>query len=155
MDKTGIFVFFVLILATSCAKRIYVPIETIKEVRVTDTTYLHRTDTLVQVPEVSIADFIDVRDTLVLRASNATATAWVDTTFNALKGRLVQGGKLPVQVVEKERIVYRDSITTKEVPVEVEKPVPYTPKFWKFFGWIGMFSLVAAVLLILRKLKVF
>lgn len=146
---------FLFLITVSCSTIRYVPVVEKEYVTIKDTVKLHKTDTLIQIPEVSLADFIDVRDTLVLRASNATATAWVDTTFNALKGRLVQGGKLPVQVVEKERIVYRDSITTKEVPVEVEKPVPYTPKFWKFFGWIGMLSLVAAVLLILRKLKVF
>ena len=31
-----------------------------------------------------------------------------------------------------DRIVYKDSIQIKEVPVEVEKPVPYVPKFYQF-----------------------
>ena len=35
-----------------------------------------------------------------------------------------------IQYVDK--IVYRDSIQTKEVPVEVKVPVPYIPKFYQF-----------------------
>ena len=51
-----------------------------------------------------------------------------------------------------DKIVYRDSIITKEVPVEVEKPVPYVPKFYKFtFAFFGIFVLFIVVKL-LRKL---
>lgn len=138
----------------SCTKRIYVPVETVKEVRITDTTYLHKTDTLIKVPDVSIADFIDLKDTLVMQTGIVTSKSWVDTTMRALKGRLTQNGKLPVQIVERERVVYKDSISRVEVPVEVDKPVPYTPKFWKFFGWLGILSLVAGVLLLLHKFGV-
>lgn len=153
-----LFVYFTsaLLVFTGCKTIQYVPVETIKEVYIKDTTVLHKTDTLIQVPEVSIADFIDVRDTLVMEASYSTAKAWVDTTYRLLKGSLVQGGKLPVQIVEKERLVYRDSIITKEVPVEVEveKIVKVVPRFWKFFGVIGLLSLIAGVVLILRKFHI-
>ena len=51
-----------------------------------------------------------------------------------------------------DKIVYRDSIETKEVPVEVEKPVPYIPKFYQFtFAFFGIFVLFIVVRL-LRKL---
>ena len=129
-----------MILFVGCKTIQYVPIKEVEYVSVHDTTYLHRTDTLVQVPQVSIADFIDISDTLRLNASYATATAWVDTTHRVLAGKLVQGGKLPVQIVEKERVVYMDSITTKEipVPVEVEKITKVVPLFWKIFAVIGL-----------------
>lgn len=131
-------VFSALIL-TSCKTIQYVPVKEYVQVAVHDTTYLHRTDTLVQVPEVSLSDYINVDDTLRLEAPYASMTAWVDTSFNQLKGRLVQGGKLPVQVVEKERVVYRDSIVKQEipVPVEVEKIVKKTPLLTKIMAWIG------------------
>ena len=132
------------LLVFGCTTIKYVPVETIKEIKVHDTTYLHRTDTLVQVPEVSLSDYINVADTLRLEAPYALSTAWVDTTLGILKGRLVQGGKLPVQVVEKERVVYRDSIVRQEipVPVEVEKIVKHTPWYAKVLAWIGFAALL-------------
>ena len=38
--------------------------------------------------------------------------------------------KTKIQYIDK--IVYKDSIQIKEVPVEVEKPVMYIPKFYQF-----------------------
>lgn len=98
---------------------------------------------MVQVPEVSIADYINVADTLRLEAPYAVSKAWVDTTSNTLKGTLRQGGKLPVQVVEKERLVYRDSIQVKEVPVPVEvtKEIVKIPLLYRLFAGIGIIAL--------------
>ena len=50
-----------------------------------------------------------------------------------------------------DKIVYRDSIVTKEVPVEVEKPVPYVPKFYKFtFAFFGIFVLFVIIKLLIK-----
>ena len=58
--------------------------------------------------------------------------------------------KTKIQYVD--RISYRDSIEIKEVPVEVEKPIPYIPKFYKFtFAFFGIFVLFIVVKL-LKKL---
>lgn len=132
------------VLAFSCTTIKYIPVETVREVQVHDTTYLHRTDTLVRVPEVSIADYIDVGDTLRLEAPYATMSAWVDTTFNQLKGTLRQGGKLPVTIVEKERVVYRDSVVKQEIPVPVEvvKEKKYTPWYTKALAFVGILALI-------------
>jgi hypothetical protein len=133
-----------MIFSLACTTIKYVPVETVKEIAVHDTTYLHRTDTLVQVPEVSLSDYINVTDTLRLEAPYALSTAWVDTTLGILKGRLVQGGKLPVQVVEKERVVTKDSLVYQDrpVPVEVEKVVKKVPLLYKIFAWIGFAALL-------------
>lgn len=134
----------VAVIITACTKKIYIPVETVREVQVHDTTYLHKTDTLVRVPDVSISDYIDVGDTLRLEAPYATMSAWVDTTFNQLKGTLVQGGKLPVTIVEKERLVYRDSVVTQEIPVPVEvvKEKKYTPWYTKALAFVGILALI-------------
>ena len=131
----------------------YVPVEHTKYVTVRDTTILHKTDTLVQVPEVKISDFIDVSDTLVMEASYSKAKAWVDTTARLLKGNLVQGGKLPVQIVEKERVVYKDSLVyqDKPVPVEVVKEVKYVPKVVKVLAWTGVLALLLVVAYFVKK----
>lgn len=60
--------------------------------------------------------------------------------------------KTKIQYVDK--IVYRDSIEIQEVPVEVEKPVPYIPKFYQFtfaFFWIFVLFIVVKVI---RKFRI-
>ena len=60
--------------------------------------------------------------------------------------------KSKIQYIDK--IVYRDSIETKEVPVEVEVKVPYIPKFYKFtFAFFGIFVLFIVVKVI-RKFRI-
>ena len=55
-----------------------------------------------------------------------------------------------------DKIVYRDSIQTKEVPVEVKVPVPYIPKFYQFtfiLFWIFVLFIVAKLLIKLGFLR--
>lgn len=57
-----------------------------------------------------------------------------------------------IQYVDK--IVYKDSIEVQEVPVPVEKPVPYVPKFYQFtFAFFGIFVLFIVVKVI-RKFRI-
>lgn len=143
------------LLLVAC-KTVYVPVEHRVEVAVHDTTVLHHIDTLVKVPEFHISDIASLQDTLRLEASVATATAWVDTASLSLKGRLDQNGSLPVKVLWKERIVYRDSVAYQEkpVPYEVVKRERYVPWFYRLFAVIGIASLAVAVFWILRRFKV-
>ena len=77
-------------------------------------------------------DIASVYDTLHLETSYAEATAYIDTSYRALKGTIENKDNVPVktQIKWKEKIVYRDSIRTveKEVPVEVIKEVKVYPK---------------------------
>ena len=119
-------VFFALLpLVFGCKVIQYVPVKETEYVTVKDTTYLHKVDTL------------------VLKASNSEATAWVDSTAMVLKGKLVQTGKIPVQIVEKERVVYKDSVVTKEVPVPVEVVKTVHPKYEKWLWFWLVASLLA------------
>ena len=55
-----------------------------------------------------------------------------------------------------DKIVYRDSIETKEVPVEVKVPVPYIPKFYQFtfmLFWIFVLFIVVKLLIKLGFLR--
>ena len=57
--------------------------------------------------------------------------------------------KTKIQYVDK--IVYRDSVEVREVPVVVEKKVPYVPKFYKFtFAFFGIFVLFIVVKLLIK-----
>ena len=62
--------------------------------------------------------------------------------------------KREIQYIDK--IVYRDSIQTKEVPVEVKVPVRYVPKFYQFtfaFFWIFVLFIVIKLLIKLGFLR--
>ena len=64
--------------------------------------------------------------------------------------------KTKIQYINK--IVYRDSIQTKEVPVEVKVPVPYIPKFYQFtfiLFWIFVLSVIVKLLIKLGLFKHF
>ena len=136
-----------------CTKKIYIPVEKTEYVAVHDTTYFHRTETLVQIPEVKLGDFIDLTDTLRLSTDFSIMSAWVDTTHNVLAGRLEQGGKLPVQVVEKERIVRKDSLIYQQVPYPVieEKIVKVVPLFWRIMSVIGILAIAVVAFWIWHK----
>ena len=62
--------------------------------------------------------------------------------------------KTKIQYVDK--IVYRDSVETKEVPVEVKVPVRYIPKFHQFtfvLFWIFVLSVIVKLLIKLGFLR--
>ena len=151
MKKTALSLLLGLLLA-GCTTIRYVPIKETQYVSVRDTTYLRDTLVRVELEKARLSDFVDLGDTLVLSTDLARSTAFLDTTSGKLKGTLENTLKYiekPVQI--RERLVYRDSVEVREVPVEVEKPVKYVPKFWKIFGILGILSLVAAVLYILKR----
>ena len=60
--------------------------------------------------------------------------------------------KTKIQYVDK--IVYRDSIVTKEVPVEVEVKVPYIPKFYKFTFILFWIFVLFIVVKVIRKFRI-
>ena len=62
--------------------------------------------------------------------------------------------KTKIQYVDK--ISYRDSIQTKEVPIEVKVPIPYIPKFYQFtfiLFWIFVLFIVVKLLIKLGFLR--
>lgn len=130
------------LLVLSC-KTVYVPVKETEYVAVHDTTVLHRTDTLVKVPEFHLSDYAGLGDTLVLKSSVAESRAWVDSSLMVLKGRLIQTGTVPVQVVEKERVVYRDSIITRDVPVPVEVVKTVHPRYEAWLWAYALLTLLA------------
>ena len=141
-----------------CSTIKYVPVETIKEVHVKDSVYFRDTVVRVELEKARISDLVNVGDTLVLSDAYSRATAFVDTTRAILRGTIETTRpyvEKPVQF--KEKIVYRDSISYQEkpVPVEVTKEVRYIPWWAKTLSWIGGLSLIALIIYILLKLKIF
>ena len=86
-----------------------------------------------------------------LETSVATSDAEIDSlgmlhhTLNNKKDSI----RTKIHYVDK--ISYRDSIETKEVPVEVKVPVRYIPKFYQFtFAFFVIFVLFIVVKLLIK-----
>ena len=60
--------------------------------------------------------------------------------------------KTKIQYVNK--ISYRDSVEVREVPVEVEKPVPYIPKFYQFTFILFWIFILFIVVKVIRKFRI-
>ena len=145
-------VFFTALINSGCKVQ-YVPVETIKEVHTIDSVYLRDTTIQYRIEKEYVKEY--AKDTLRLETNYSEFTAFQDTTTGMLAGTAKNKEKLiDIPISVKEKVVVRDSVVYKEVPVRVEVPVKYTPKIWKILGWIGILSLVAGVLLILRKFGV-
>lgn len=134
------------VLSTACTKRIYVPIEKTEYVTVRDSVYFRDTLIRIELEKARLADFVDVGDTLVLQTDLSRSTAYLDTTSGKLCGTLENIKKYAEKTVPlKEKIVYRDSISYKEIPVPVEviKETKTTPR-WAWYSLI--FSIVCLLL---------
>ena len=89
-----------------------------------------------------------------LETSVATSDAEIDS-LGLLHHTLVNKKdsiKTKIQYIDK--IVYRDSIEIKEVPVPVEKKVPYIPKFYQFTFILFWIFVLFIVVKIIRKFRI-
>ncbi len=145
MKRLLVYFAFVAVVFTACTTVKYIPVKETEYVTVRDSVYLRDTLVRVELEKARLSDFCDLGDTLVLSTDFVRSTAFLDSTSGKLKGSLVtlkDYVEKPVQV--KEKIVYRDSVTTKEipVPVEVEKVVKKVPLLYKILAWIGFAALM-------------
>ena len=144
---------------TACSpKVIYVPTNTDTHIEYRDSV-IYKVDTLkINVPVETVKEVVPPRDTLKMATSVAEAKAWVDTTTNTLKGEM-KNKKTALsqpQVVYKEKIQYRDTVITKEVPVpvEVEKVVKVVPWIYKTLSVIGLIALFLLALKLVFKFRI-
>lgn len=103
------------------------------QVLLKDSTVIKDSIRLVDLPVERIVDMVAVYDTLELETSLAKSRAWVDTSKHKLVGDIENKKQANVRVEYRERLIYRDSVYTKEVPVpyEVVKEVTkYPTLFW-------------------------
>ena len=129
-----------LLLLVSCSTVKYVPISDSENIHKVDSTIIQYRDTIifVEVPVEVIKEVVPQLDTLYMETSLSHSTSYLDTTTRTLKGHL-ENKTEPIEKIvylpSKEHIVYRDSIITKEVPVEVEVEKEIIPK-WCWYSVI-------------------
>lgn len=138
-------------LLIGCSTQKYLPSSNIKIIA-KDSLVVHTELVSIAIPNESHS--IITKSKSHLETSVAISDAEIDS-LGLLHHTLVNKKdsiKTKIQYVDK--IVYRDSIEVKEVPVEVEKPVPYVPKFYKFtFAFFVIFVLFIVVKII-RKFRI-
>lgn len=118
------------------------------EIHYVDSTRWHDSTIYYTIPVEKYKDYASLLDTLKLETSLAEAQAYVDTTSNTLKGSIENKQNSIKTVIKwKERLIQKDSLIYKEVPVEVVKEVTKYPKsYWWFMG----ISILAALWLALK-----
>lgn len=142
----------ILILCTACKTIQYVPIKGDTVVEYRDTTIWK--DSLIYTPVEVVKEVVPYMEPLQMETSLAKAEAYVDTTTRTLKGKIENKKGITEQVKWREKIVYRDSVVTQEIPVEVTKEVvKYRHTFWDQLSWlISGLSISILIIYIVKKL---
>ena len=123
-----------------CSTVKYVPISDSENIHKVDSTIIQYRDTtiFVEVPVEVVKEVVPQLDTLYMETSLSHSTSYLDTTTRTLKGELknkIEPIEKIVYLPSKEHIVYRDSIITKEVPVEVQVEKKHIPQ-WVWYSVI-------------------
>lgn len=139
-----------LFLMVSCSNIKYLPIPIERtEIKVYRDT-IKIIDTIKIVPPVEIRTVVPKMDTLRMECPTATAIAWNDSIY--LRGHLKS-----LEIKTTNHSEYRSKTDTvyviKETPVDVEKPVPYVPKFYKWCLAYSIISIAVIVLMLCLKIK--
>lgn len=138
-------------LISGCSSPRYLPSSNIKIIA-KDSLYINTKLISVAIPNESHS--IITKSKSHLETSVATSDASIDS-LGLLHHTLVNKKdsiKTKIQYVDK--IVYRDSIEIREVPVEVEKPVPYVPKFYQFTFILFWLFVLFIVVKVIRKFRI-
>ena len=130
---------------------------TIKKVPITEKIIYRQIDSITwhdstiyhHIPVEKIVDIVPTYDTLRLETSIAKSEAYIDTLTHSLKGSLENKKDSIKTIIKwKEKIIIKDSLITKEVPVEVIKEVKYVPTW----AWISLIVNIIVGLFIVFKL---
>ena len=143
-----------LIVLGGCGTLKKVEIEHRIETHYVDSTIYHLDTVKVEVPREVYRDYTALLDTLHMETSVASSWAAVDTTNMVLRGEIRNKPiQLEKEILWKEKIVYRDSVEYREVPVPVEVEKKVTPRWAWFTLGVSVRSILSIILLILKKLK--
>ena len=143
------------VMLIGCATIRTVPVKTETVFNYIDSLVIKDSVRVVELPVERIKDIVPIYDTLELETSLATSKTWLDTTFHTLRGEIRNKPKAKISTPYEEHIVYRDSIVTKEVPVEVVKEVKTHYGYEKWLWGYVIVSLLAIAIYILLKKNVF
>ena len=136
-------------LLTGCSSQKYLPSSNIRIIA-KDSLIIHTELVSVAIPLESHS-IITKSKKSHLETSVATSDAEIDS-LGLLHHTLVnKKDSLSTKIQYVDKIIYRDSIEVKEVPVDVKVPVRYVPKFHQFtFILFWIFVLLVIVKLLIK-----
>ena len=142
-----------LFVSISCGQIKYVPINNQETVNVRDSVVLRDSTVITYLQKERIKEIVPELDTLVMTTTYAISTSYLDTTHRVLRGKLEQIDTIPVpvKIVYKDKIITREKVVEKEVPVEVVREKKVTPK-WIWWS-LGLNILVIVIFLLRLKFK--
>lgn len=146
MKRLLVYFALVAVVFTACTTIKYIPVKETEYVTIKDSVYFRDTTVQYQIEKEYVKEY--AKDTLRLSTKYSDFTAYQDTLSGLLSGYAKNKEKLiDIPMSVKEKIVYKDSIVTKEVPVpvEVEKKVKFVPWYAKILSWIGGLALIALI----------
>lgn len=153
MKKSIEILILLAVLFSGCRTIQYVPVKETEYVTVKETEYLKDTLVQYQIEKEYIRDWTGLLDTLRMETSYASARAWVDTSKAVLAGEIKnRENVINVPVSVKEKVIVKDSIVYKDVPVPVEVIKTIHPKYeLALWAW-GIVSLLVFCFLLYRKI---
>lgn len=144
---------FLLFLLTSCSTLKYVPVTSTSDVSTVQIDTVIIKDSIWLTPKTIIKEIVPALDTLVMESDIASAKAYLDTTFRALRGELISKPS-KTEKKEKEKIqIQKDTVyVSKEIPVPVEVIKYKIPQWcWICLGVIIIEILVFILSIIYKK----
>lgn len=135
-------------LLTGCSTPKYLPSSNIKIVS-KDSLVIHTELVSVAIPNESHS--IITKSKSHLETSVAESDAEIDSLGLLHHTLTNKKDSISTKIQYIDKIVYRDSVEVREVPVEVPVPVRYIPKFYKFtFVLFWMFVLFIVIKLLIK-----
>lgn len=135
-----------------CKTSNFIPVETNNSVTIRD-SIIEVTDTLIiEVPKEKIIEIVPADTLSQLETSNAKSIARVEG--GSLYHSLEQFGTLDIVIDTFYTTRTIEVIKEKEIPVEIEKPVEYIPKWINYSILFNLMVLVLVVLKIYLKFKI-
>lgn len=123
----------ILLLAVSCSTIQYIPVENSERIEYRDSLiYINDTITF-EVPKEKIV-YVGAADTLS-QISTSLAVSEAKIAAGKLTHTLEQKGQIKTQIDTFFVVEYIDRVVEREIPVEVEKEVKYTPD-WVWYNLI-------------------
>lgn len=135
----------------SCSKKVYVPVARTRTV--TDSTYIHRADSLTRL--LHMRDTLIIRDSIVTRITGDTIIkeAWrTRDRVSIIRDTVHIGNGFELQQLHHDTIREPQIVEVeKEVVKEVEKPLSWWEKTLRGCGWVAIAAVaLTAVVLAIR-----
>lgn len=128
-----LFILILLLVAVSCSTTQYIPVETIERIEYRDSLIYVNDTVTIEVPKEKIV-YVGPADTLS-QISTSLAFSEAKIEQGTLTHTLEQKGELKAKIDTFFVVEYIDRIVEREIPVEVEKEVKYTPD-WVWYNLI-------------------